>query len=176
MKRLLTATALLALLLAAPGQAAGASTASTAKGTVASVLYVSPTGDDGAAGTRSAPLQTPQVAADRLVDGGTVYLLPGTYAQQRIVLDGRHDLTIAATKPGRAVLDAAGLQPQLDDSGVVQISDSTRVTVRGLDIRGYRTTSLKRVPIGIYYKFILPLVGILTAITVAVLLLGVAIS
>jgi uncharacterized ion transporter superfamily protein YfcC len=36
--------------------------------------------------------------------------------------------------------------------------------------------ALARVPIGIYYKFILPLVGILTAITLAVLLLGVAFS
>ena len=36
--------------------------------------------------------------------------------------------------------------------------------------------ALARVPIGIYYRFILPLVGILTIITLAVLLLGVAFS
>jgi uncharacterized ion transporter superfamily protein YfcC len=36
--------------------------------------------------------------------------------------------------------------------------------------------ALARVPIGVYYKFILPLVGILTAITLAVLVVGVAIS
>ncbi len=36
--------------------------------------------------------------------------------------------------------------------------------------------ALARVPIGIYYKFILPLVGILTAITLAVLMLGVVIG
>jgi uncharacterized ion transporter superfamily protein YfcC len=36
--------------------------------------------------------------------------------------------------------------------------------------------ALARVPIGTYYKFILPLVGMLTAITIAVLLLGVAFS
>jgi uncharacterized ion transporter superfamily protein YfcC len=36
--------------------------------------------------------------------------------------------------------------------------------------------SLARVPIGIYFKFIAPLVAILTAITIAVLVLGVAIG
>ena len=36
--------------------------------------------------------------------------------------------------------------------------------------------SLARVPIGIYFKFIAPLVGILTAITLAVLMVGVAVG
>ncbi|MGC4109346.1 MAG: hypothetical protein QM747_02745 [Nocardioides sp.] len=139
----LLAVSLVNLSLGAPAEAAAPAAAS-------GVLYVSPTGDDGATGTRQAPLRTPQVAVDALPDGGTVYLLPGTYPQERIVLAHQHDLTVAATKPGRAVLDASGLQPLLDDSGVVQISDSARITIRGLDIRGYRTTSMKRVPIGIY--------------------------
>ncbi|HEX3929280.1 MAG TPA: right-handed parallel beta-helix repeat-containing protein [Nocardioides sp.] len=150
MNRLLAATSLLILVVAAPAQGAVVSTSTDGVRATSGVLYVSPTGDDGAAGTRAAPLRTPQVAVDALPDGGTVYLLPGTYSRQRIVLAGRHDLTIAATRARRAVLDASGLTPRPDDSGVVQISDSSRVTVRGLDIRGYRTTSLRRVPIGIY--------------------------
>ena len=36
--------------------------------------------------------------------------------------------------------------------------------------------ALARVPIGTYFKFIMPLVGYLTAITLAVLLAGVAIG
>jgi hypothetical protein len=144
MKLTLPATLLLAL-----GMTLVAPVHVQARGVV-DVLYVSPSGDDGAVGTRAAPLRTPQVAVDRLPDGGTVYLLPGTYRKQRIVLHNRHDLTIAATKPRGAVLNATGLTPRVSDSGVVQISGSTRITVRGLDIRGYRTTSLKRVPIGIY--------------------------
>jgi putative intracellular protease/amidase len=117
---------------------------------VAQVLYVSPAGDDTGTGTRTDPLRTPQVAVDRIPDGGTVRLLPGTYQGERIVLRHRHGVTVAATRSGPAVLDATGLQPLLSDSGVVQISGSTRVLIRGLDIRGYRTTSLRRVPIGIY--------------------------
>jgi hypothetical protein len=150
---LLTTTLLLCLgtTLVSPTPAVGlAATPDPAVRTGAAVLFVSPSGDDAAAGTRAAPLRTPQVAADRLRGGGTVYLLPGTYPRQRIVLHRRHDLTVAATKPGAAVLDATGLRPRTGDSGVVQISGSRRIVVRGLDIRGYRTTSLSRVPIGIY--------------------------
>jgi hypothetical protein len=113
-------------------------------------LFVSPTGDDTAAGTRDAPLRTPQVAVDRLAAGGVVRLLPGTYHRVRIVVRGRHDLTVAATRPGAAVLDERGLVPLDGQSGVVQIQNSSRITVRGLDIRGYRTTSMAKVPIGIY--------------------------
>ena len=73
-------------------------------------------------------------------------LLPGTYHRTRIVLRGRHDLTVAATRPGAAVLDERGLVPLDGQSGVVQIQNSSRITVRGLDIRGYRTTSMAKVP------------------------------
>jgi Right handed beta helix region len=114
------------------------------------VLYVSPTGDDHACGTREAPLRRPQVAVDRIARGGTVLLLPGTYTRQRVLIQDRHDLTVAATTPGQAVLDESGLVPADGDSGAVQIEDSTRITVRGLDIRDYRTTSMAKVPIGIY--------------------------
>ena len=109
MANVLAAVSLLAVLLTAPAQASAAATGATsgARGTV-SVLYVSPTGDDGATGTKTDPLQTPQVAVDRVADGGTVYLLPGTYHQQRIVVRRRHGLTIAATQARAAVLDATG--------------------------------------------------------------------
>lgn len=145
MRLLLTLVLMLTLGVAAPSAARPA--AARADGDVA---YVSPTGDDDGAGTEGDPWRTPQVAVDRVADGGTVWLLPGRYEQQRIVLDGRHDLTVAATTPRGAVLDATGLTPLLSDSGVVQISGSSGITVRGLDIRGYRTTSMERVPIGIY--------------------------
>jgi uncharacterized ion transporter superfamily protein YfcC len=36
--------------------------------------------------------------------------------------------------------------------------------------------ALARVPIGTYFKFVMPLVGVLTAITLVVLVAGVAVS
>jgi hypothetical protein len=127
--------------------ALGAPPAVAAAAAASPVLFVSPQGSDGAAGTRDHPLRTPQVAVDRARAGGTVRLLPGTYLRQRIVVRDRHDLTI--TGP-HATLDATGLEPLDGDSAVVEIEDSTRITVRGLDITGYRTSTLGQVPIGIY--------------------------
>ncbi len=135
--------------LAGPLGAASTSPAGAA-GVARPVLYVSPTGDDSAPGTRQAPLQTPQVAVDQIGRGGIVRLLPGTYARQRILIRGRHDVMVTATTQGKAILDESGLVPPDGDSGVVQIQNSSGITVRGLDIRDYRTRSMAKVPVGIY--------------------------
>src|SRR3954470_24525399 len=67
-------------------------------------LFVSPHGSDSAAGTARAPMRTPQAAVNRLGrSGGTVRLAGGTYARQRIVIDGRAHVTIRASRG--AVLD-----------------------------------------------------------------------
>jgi hypothetical protein len=146
MKMLVRITVVMATMLAGSSYAAAAQ-ATPPGGRAAHVLFVSPQGRDDATGTRRHPLRTPQVAVDRLSGGGTVRLLPGTYARQRIVVQQRHRLRIIGR---HAVLDARGLVPLDGDSGVVQVEDSSHVTVRGLDIRGYRTTSTDKVPIGIY--------------------------
>ncbi|CAE6389880.1 unnamed protein product, partial [Rhizoctonia solani] len=46
----------------------------------ATAIYVSPTGNDSAAGTLAAPLKSIQRAIDKAVAGDTVYLRGGTYA------------------------------------------------------------------------------------------------
>lgn len=56
------------------------------------VLYVSPTGDDGAAGTKTAPLATLQAALDKMGSGGGVILLEdGVYSvTETIALAEKH--------------------------------------------------------------------------------------
>ncbi|MEV6633705.1 hypothetical protein AB0M54_23430 [Actinoplanes sp. NPDC051470] len=111
-------------------------------------LYVSPHGSDTADGTARHPLRTPQLAVDRLGrPGGTVRLLGGRYARQRIVIKDRAHLTVRAD--AGAVLDGAGLAPLAGQSGMVEIRDSSDVTVSGLTVTGYRTSLLTAVPIGI---------------------------
>ncbi|MFI5891088.1 right-handed parallel beta-helix repeat-containing protein [Actinoplanes sp. NPDC051513] len=113
-------------------------------------LYVSPQGSDAAAGTAGAPLRTPQAAVDRLGrSGGTVLLAGGTYARQRIVINGRAHIAVRAAAGAAPVLDGAGLNPRAGQSGMVEIRDSSDVTVSGLAVTGYRTSSLSAVPIGI---------------------------
>ena len=114
-------------------------------------LYVSPHGSDSARGTARAPLRTPQAAVDRLGrSGGTVRLAGGKYARQRIVIKGRSHITVRAATGAAPVLDGTGLEPAAGRSGMVEIRDSSDVTVSGLTITGYRTTSLSAVPIGIF--------------------------
>ena len=146
MKTFVRITVVLATTLAFISTATSAGAAPSTRAPL-HTLFVSPHGHDDAVGTRRHPLRTPQAAVDRLPGGGTVRLLPGTYARQRIVVRQRHQLRIIGR---HAVLDARGLVPLDGDSGVVQVEDSSHVTVRGLDIRGYRTTSTDKVPIGIY--------------------------
>ncbi|WP_433383633.1 hypothetical protein ACQPZX_21885 [Actinoplanes sp. CA-142083] len=114
-------------------------------------LYVSPHGSDSASGTARSPLRTPQLAVNRLGrSGGTVVLAGGTYARQRIVIKNRAHVTVRAAARATPVLDGAGLKPLADQSGMVEIRDSSDVAVQGLTITGYRTKSLDAVPIGIF--------------------------
>jgi hypothetical protein len=116
----------------------------------ATTLYVAPNGSDTAAGTAAAPLRTPQVAVDRLGrSGGTVRLAGGRYARQRIVLNRRAHVTVRAAAGAAPVLDGAGLTVPDGRSGLVEIRDSSDITVSGLTMTGYRTRALPAVPIGI---------------------------
>jgi hypothetical protein len=126
--------------LVAPGSALAADT---------NVLVVAPDGSDSAAGTLAHPLKTIQVAVDRLAKGGTVELRAGMY-QQRVKLTGVQALTLRPYKNEHAIVNGAGLQPPEGDSGLIQISNSSDVTIEDLDITGYRTTKRGIVPIGVY--------------------------
>jgi parallel beta helix pectate lyase-like protein len=113
-------------------------------------LYVSPHGSDTADGTARRPLRTPQLAVDRLGRlGGTVRLLGGRYARQRIVIRNRAHIALRAAGGAVPVLDGTGLEPLDGQSGMIEIRDSSDVTVDGLTVTGYRTRRLAAVPIGI---------------------------
>ncbi|MEV6490360.1 hypothetical protein AB0M20_17295 [Actinoplanes sp. NPDC051633] len=96
-------------------------------------------------------MRTPQAAVQRLGrSGGTVQLAGGRYARQRIVISGRSHITIRAAAGAVPVLDGSGLAVPADQSGMVEIRNSSDVAVSGLTITGYRTRSLAAVPIGIF--------------------------
>jgi hypothetical protein len=115
-------------------------------------VFVSPAGHAGAAGTRQDPLASVDEAVARVADGGVrgvVLLRGGTYAQ-RIKLAGVHHVTVRAFRHEQVILDGGPLTPPPDRSAMVTVVNSSHVTVRGLDIRKYDTTSKRAVPIGIY--------------------------
>jgi hypothetical protein len=112
-------------------------------------VFVSPDGHAGATGTRQDPLASVNEAVSRVADGGVVVLRGGTYAQ-RIKLKDVHRVTIRPFLHEQVILDGGPLTPPPDRSALVTIVNSSRVAVRGLDIRNYGTTSKRAVPIGIY--------------------------
>ena len=144
----LTATCL----VGAVGTPAGAAAAEAAAGAgdgASHRVFVSPDGHAGAAGTRPDPLASVNEAVARVADGGVVLLRGGTYAQ-RIKLKDVHGVTVRPFHHEQVILDGGPLTPPPDRSAMVTIVNSSRVAVRGLDIRRYGTTSKRAVPIGIY--------------------------
>ena len=76
-----------ALAAAAPGTSSG-----TSSGTV---IYVSGSGDDSAAGDESAPLKTIGAAFTKATDGDTIYLLSDIVLPSETVLSGDKSITLA---------------------------------------------------------------------------------
>jgi hypothetical protein len=113
------------------------------------VVVVSPHGSDSAAGTAADPLRSIASALRRLPDGGRVELRGGVY-HQRVHLVGVHDVTLAAYRHEHPVLSGAGLVPPSGLTALVEIADSARVAVTGLEITGYRTARLEHTPAGLY--------------------------
>jgi hypothetical protein len=115
----------------------------------ARVLVVSPFGSDHNLGTPASPLRTIQLAVHRLAAGGVVELRGGVYAQ-RVRLVGVRDVTVRPFGGEHPVLDGSSLTPGAGLTAMVEIADSDAVTVRGLDITGFRTTKLNVTPAGVY--------------------------
>jgi hypothetical protein len=116
-------------------------------------VYVATNGSDAAAGTSAAPFATVQHAVAVLSgsnnSGGTVIVRGGTYAQ-RVSLHNVSGITVTGAPGEHAVLDGSTLKVPKGRSAMVDIADSTGVTVQGLDITGYRTAAIDAMPIGIY--------------------------
>ncbi len=113
-------------------------------------LVVAPNGSDQSAGTASKPLATVGAAVRRLGHGGTILLRSGVYHQRLTLGSTAHDLTIRPYDHEHPILDGTGLKAPDGRSAMIAISGSRSITVQGLEIRGYDTTALAAMPIGIY--------------------------
>jgi hypothetical protein len=116
---------------------------------VAHRVFVSPEGHAGAAGTRRDPMASVGEAVARLANGGVVVMRGGTYTQ-RVRLRGVHGIAIHPFRHEHVILDGGPLTPGSGRSAMVTVVNSSRVSVKDLDIRDYDTTSRSAVPIGIY--------------------------
>ncbi|WP_246369739.1 right-handed parallel beta-helix repeat-containing protein [Saccharibacillus deserti] len=135
---------------------AGTSSPAAARADGRPYYYVAPSGSDKAGtGTKARPWKTVQRAADAAMKtGGTVYLRGGVY-RQRLKLAGNPGaagsaarLTVASYPSETAVLDGRSLPVDGMDS-LIELDSASRVTIRGLELRNYKTAARGSVPIGI---------------------------
>jgi hypothetical protein len=136
----LAAVALAGLVLIAPPTSAAGTT---------KTITVATNGSDRAAGTVSAPLATLQEAVKRLHGGGTVDVRGGRY-YQKVDLTGATGITVEAYRREHVILDGSRFTPAAGRSAMVDISNSSHVTLTGMEITDYRSKQLNAMPIGIY--------------------------
>jgi len=101
--------------------------------------FVSTSGNDNNPGTLAQPWRTIQKAADTLVAGKTVYILPGTYYEKFSPKNsGSSGAYITYTaEPGTVILDGSGVSMSTDarGDGLVQILGKSYIKVQNLTLR-----------------------------------------
>lgn len=98
----------------------------------ADTYYVAPTGNDGAAGSSSAPWRTIQRAASAVRAGDTVLIAAGTYAGFRVTARGTEVAPIAFVGQG----DVRILGSMTDNRDAVLLDGAAWVRIEGLSISG----------------------------------------
>ena len=114
--------------------------------------FVSPAGKDTNPGTLTAPWKTIQKAASSAKAGDNVFVRAGTYKEKvQINVSGTATapITFSNYKTEAAVIDLTGFTPGLDLSAIIRIPSRSYVTVKGFELRNFRTSDDTRVPVGI---------------------------
>jgi hypothetical protein len=118
------------------------------------VYYVSTSGSDSAVGSQTAPWRTIQHAATSVKAGDTVNIRAGVYNEAvtpSVSGSAAAGSITFQSYPGEtAVIDGTGLKVVNGQSGLFNISNRDYITVSGLEIRNFTSTSDSQVPVGIY--------------------------
>jgi hypothetical protein len=141
----MTAAAVVAIAVAAA--------APTASADAGRAFFVSPTGDDAAAGTKAHPWRTIQKAADEVPAGSTVEIRGGVYRERVVVrVTGAPGARITFRNyAGEHVrLDGTGLGPFEGVAGLVAIDSRAYITVQGLELAHLHDLADAYVPAGVF--------------------------
>jgi len=116
--------------------------------------YVAPTGNDAWPGTLAQPWRTIQKAASTLAPGDTALVRGGVYGSPvTVTVSGSSTggYVTLANYPGETpVIDATGITPPLNPTGLFLLADCHHVVIRGFELRNYRTPSTSRIPAGVF--------------------------
>lgn len=125
-----------------------------AQAATGTTYYVATNGNDSNNGSINSPWRTVQHAADEAQAGDTVLVRGGVYNEYvgfHISGDTTNGPITFANYPGEAAtLDGTGLDIHGGQWGLFTLKDVSYVIVEGFELRNYKTTSLKDVPIGVY--------------------------
>lgn len=117
--------------------------------------YVATDGSDSNPGTMSAPWKTLQHAAEEADPGSLIYVRGGVYNQKlKITRSGtasQGPIIFKNYGSEKAIIDGTGLSVN-GIEGLVELTNVNYITIQGLEIRNYTTTSRNAVPVGIYVQ------------------------
>lgn len=117
--------------------------------------YVATDGSDSNPGTMIAPWKTLQHAAEEADPGSLIYVRGGVYNQKlKITRSGtasQGPITFKNYGSEKAIIDGTGLSVN-GIEGLVELTNVNYITIQGLEIRNYTTTSRNAVPVGIYVQ------------------------
>ena len=104
----------------------------------AEFFYVSPAGDNSAAGSETAPWATIQKAADTVPEGSTVYLREGIYNEKVLIQRGGTSestrITFTNYPDETPVIDGTGVVGG-EYSGLLFVAEADYITLEGLEVR-----------------------------------------
>ncbi len=117
--------------------------------------YVSTGGNNANPGTLGQPYRTLNFAIAQAVAGDTIYVRGGVYNTERVSISGKagtaaQPITLRSYPAETAIVDGTGLTPPNGDGGLLEIVNSSHITVQGLEVRNFSTSSAAKVPIGIF--------------------------
>ena len=117
--------------------------------------FVSTSGNNGNDGlSPAAAWRSVQYAANHVSAGDTVNILGGVYNETvNIPASGSATagfITFQNYKGERAIIDGTGLSVPGGQFGLITIVSQSYITIQGLEIRNYKTSSRKSVPVGIW--------------------------
>jgi hypothetical protein len=115
--------------------------------------YISPSGNDLNPGTQALPWKTIQKAGNSAIPGSTVLVADGVY-NEAVTINVSGTATAGEIKfinaPGAApIIDGSGLTVPADLGGLIVINSKNYISIKGFELRNYKTTTSGRVPMGI---------------------------
>ena len=116
---------------------------------------MSPGGSNSNPGTFGQPYLTINVAITASSAGDTIYVRGGVYNTERISFSGKNGtadapITLISFPGETAIIDRSSNAPPTGDAGLVEIVNSSYITIQGLEIRNFKTIDTARAPIGIF--------------------------